>query len=245
MRVESQPGVTEYVVSLGLSIQMRALTIQAGFDEQSLRHVVQIIQDETSWLLEIVNLNIEDQQYTCTGDVTLPLTMSFLDLPLTAPQLRALDILISVTNHLKRAPSSPLLPLIRTSAATTASKPLPITLTRGVAAVPLHGIDVPFHSTFLRSGVRPFRSLLSQFIKRENVDPKQLIGKYIPNLTGMPFEISRAYFEEVGKLTGSEEISRILGRVSRLLDKSHVSQDQLTLLNHSGTRHPQYQIVGI
>lgn len=105
--------------------------------------------------------------------------------------------MISVTNHLQKSPSSPLLPLIRTSAAPTASKALLITLARGVAAVPLHGIDVPFRSTFLRSGVRPFRSLLSQFNKRENVDPKQLIGKYIPNLTGRPFEISRAYFEEV------------------------------------------------
>ncbi len=204
---------------------MQVLTIQAGFDEQSLRYVVQTIQDETGWLLEIVNLNIENQQYTCTGDVTLPLTISSLRLPLTAPQLRALDTLISVTNHLKNSPSSPLLPLIRTSVATTASKPLPITLTRSVAAVPLHGIDVPFHSTFLRSGVQPFRRLLSQFIKKENVDPKQLIGKYIPNLTGMPFEISRAYFEEVEKLTGSEEIKRILGRVCRLLEKSYVFQD--------------------
>lgn len=139
-----------------------------------------------------------------------------------------------MTNHLQKSPSSPLLALIRTSAATTASKPQPITLARGVAAVPLHGIDVPFHSTFLRSGVRPFRSLLSQFIKRENVDPKQLIGKYIPNLTGMPFEISRAYFEEVGRLTGSEEIERILGRVSGLSEKTDVFQSQLTVLNGSG-----------
>ena len=50
------------------------------------------------------------------------------------------------------------------------------------------------------------------------MDPKQLIGKYIPNLTGMPFELLRAYFEEVGKLTGSEEINRILGLVSRFLE---------------------------
>lgn len=203
---------------LRISIPTQVLTMQAGFDEQSLRHVVQIIQDETSWLLEIVNLNIENQQYTCTGDVTLPLTVSSPRLPLTPPQLRALDTLISVTNHLKKSPSSPLLPLIRTSAATTAAKPRPITLARGVAAVPLHGIDVPFHSTFLRSGVPPFRSLLKQFIKRENVDPKELVGKYIPNLTGKPFELSRAYFEEVGKLTGSAEINRILGRVSGLLE---------------------------
>ena len=46
---------------------------QADFDEQALRNLVQSIQDETSWLLEIVNLNIENQQYTCTGDVMLPL----------------------------------------------------------------------------------------------------------------------------------------------------------------------------
>ena len=220
---------------------MQVLTIQAGFNEQSLRRVVQTIQDETSWLIEIVNLNIENQQYTCTGDVTLPLPMSSLHLILKPPQLRALDTLISVTDELQKSPSSPLLSLIRTRAATTASKPLPITLARGVAAIPLHGIDVPFHSTFLRSGVRPFRSLLLQFIKRENVDPKQLIGKYIPNLTGKPFEISRAYFEEVGKLTGSEEINRILGSVSRSLQKSNVLQHQLTLLDGSGARHPQHR----
>ena len=47
--------------------------IQADFDEQSLRKVVHTIQEETSWLLEIVNLNIENQQYTCTGDVNPPL----------------------------------------------------------------------------------------------------------------------------------------------------------------------------
>lgn len=46
--------------------------MQAGFNEQSLRDVVKTIQDETSWLLEIVNLNIENQQYTCTGDVNAP-----------------------------------------------------------------------------------------------------------------------------------------------------------------------------
>lgn len=122
-----------------------------------------------------------------------------------------------MTNHLQKSPSSPLLALIRTSAATTASKPQPITLARGVAAVPVHGIDVPSHSTFLRSGVRPFRNLLLQFSKLENVDPKQLIRKYTPNLKGMPFEISRAYFEELGRLTGSEEIERVPGRVSGLL----------------------------
>lgn len=59
---------------------MQVLTIRAGFDEQSLRDVVKTIQDETSWLLEIVNLNIENQQYTCTGDVNAPVHKSLLPL---------------------------------------------------------------------------------------------------------------------------------------------------------------------
>ncbi len=42
-----------------------------------------------------------------------------------------------------------------------------------------------------------------------------LIGRYIPNLTGKPFEITREYFEDVGRLTGSEEINRILAEVSQ------------------------------
>jgi hypothetical protein len=37
----------------------------------------------------------------------------------------------------------------------------------------------------------------------------------IPNLTGKPFEITREYFEDVGRLTGSEEINRILAEVSQ------------------------------
>jgi len=130
-----------------------------------------------------------------------------------------------VTNHLKTHPSeipsptnssSPnILPLIRACATETRSKPVPIELKRGVAAIPLHGIDVPFHSTFLRSGVRPFRAILNNFIKKEDVDPRMLIGRYIPNLTGKPFEITREYFEDVGRLTGSEEINRILAEVSQ------------------------------
>ncbi|KAI9880706.1 MAG: beta subunit of fatty acid synthetase [Pleopsidium flavum] len=176
--------------------------VSQNFDEQALRYVVQAIQEETQWLLEVVNLNIQNMQYTCTGD------------------LRALDTLISVTNYLKTHPSeipsrtksssSNILPLIRACATETQSKPVPLELERGVAAIPLHGIDVPFHSTYLRSGVRPFRAILKKFIKEADVDPRMLIGRYIPNLTGKPFEITREYFEEVGRLTESEEIDRIL-----------------------------------
>lgn len=92
----------------------------------------------------------------------------------------------------------------------TLKKPTPIHLERGFAVVPLKGIDVPFHSTFLRSGVKPFRSFLMKNIHKTSVDPSKLIGKYIPNVTAQPFEISKEYFEEVYKLTNSPRIAKVL-----------------------------------
>lgn len=92
----------------------------------------------------------------------------------------------------------------------TESKPQPINLERGFATIPLKGIDVPFHSTFLRSGVKPFRSFLLRKINKNTIDPSKLIGKYIPNVTARPFQITKEYFEDVYKLTNSPRIAHIL-----------------------------------
>lgn len=108
-----------------------------------------------------------------------------------------------------------LVSIIRASAQKTAAKPHPIELERGLATIPLKGIDVPFHSTFLRSGVKPFRSFLLKKINRTTIDPGKLVGKYIPNVTAKPFEISRAYFEEVYRLTNSPRIGHVLANWER------------------------------
>ncbi len=92
----------------------------------------------------------------------------------------------------------------------TEAKPKPINLERGFATIPLKGIDVPFHSTFLRSGVKPFRSFLLKKINKTTIDPSKLIGKYIPNVTARPFEITKQYFEDVYRLTNSPRIAHIL-----------------------------------
>lgn len=92
----------------------------------------------------------------------------------------------------------------------TENKPKPIELQRGFATIPLKGIDVPFHSTFLRSGVKPFRSFLLKKINRTTIDPSKLVGKYIPNVTAKPFALTKEYFEEVYKLTNSPRIANVL-----------------------------------
>ncbi|KAK3358649.1 acyl transferase domain-containing protein [Lasiosphaeria ovina] len=181
--------------------------ISKTFNEEALRFVVSNIAETTGWLLEIVNYNIANMQYVCAGD------------------LRALDTLTGVTNYLKamkidieqmRKEYQPemvkekLVDIIRGSAKDTESKPKPLDLQRGFATIPLKGIDVPFHSTFLRSGVKPFRSFLLKKINKTTIDPAKLVGKYIPNVTARPFALTKEYFEDVYRLTNSPKIGHVL-----------------------------------
>lgn len=139
--------------------------------------------------------------------------------------MRALDCLTNLLNFLKAQKvdipalmqsmsledvKEHLVQIIRECVKQTESKPKPINLERGFATIPLKGIDVPFHSTFLRSGVKPFRSFLLKKINKTTIDPSKLIGKYIPNVTARPFEITKEYFEDVYRLTNSPRIAHIL-----------------------------------
>ena len=189
--------------------------ISKTFNEQALQYVVENIAEETKWLLEIVNYNVANTQYVCAGDI------------------RALDCLTHVTNFIKMQKidinslietlsledvKARLVHIIKECANKTKAKPQPIDLERGLATIPLKGIDVPFHSTFLRSGVKPFRSFLLKKINKTSIDPSKLVGKYIPNVTAKPFEISKEYFEEVYRLTNSPRIGNVLANWEKYED---------------------------
>lgn len=181
--------------------------ISKTFNEEALRFVVANIAESTGWLLEIVNFNIANMQYVCAGD------------------LRALDTLAFVCNYLKvqrididkmmndmslDTVKEELVKIIKGGSAETEKKPKPLELEKGYATIPLKGIDVPFHSTFLRSGVKPFRSFLLKKINKTTIDPSKLVGKYIPNVTAKPFALTKEYFEDVYKLTNSPRIANVL-----------------------------------
>ena len=117
-----------------------------------------------------------------------------------------------------------LVEIIRECASMTEQKPQPINLERGFATIPLKGIDVPFHSTFLRSGVKPFRSFLLKKINRTTIDPQKLVGKYIPNVTAKPFELTKEYFEEVYRLTNSPRIGSVLANWEKYENSGSIDQ---------------------
>lgn len=181
--------------------------VSPTFTQDALQFVVEKVGSRTEWLLEIVNYNVENQQYVAAGD------------------LRALDTLTNVLNFIKiqkidiaklqdemslEKVEEHLFEIVDEISKKSTAKPQPIELERGFACIPLRGISVPFHSSYLRNGVKPFKNFLNKNILKDNVKVDRLIGKYIPNLTAKPFQITKEYFEDVYKLTGSDRIKEIL-----------------------------------
>ncbi|CAD6586816.1 MAG: beta subunit of fatty acid synthetase [Alectoria sarmentosa] len=173
------------------------------FSEGMLQSVVETIVNATGSFLEIVNFNVRNMQYVCAGD------------------LRGLDVLMDVLDSIKKqnidvkflnTGDQQLVKIVEKAAKRTEAKPKPLELVRGVATIPLHGIDVPFHSTYLRSGVQSFRSFLLKNLSKTSVDPGKLVGKYIPNVTARPFELTKEYFEYVYSITQSPRVGKILER---------------------------------
>ncbi|KAF7505865.1 hypothetical protein GJ744_012487 [Endocarpon pusillum] len=181
--------------------------IGKSFTEQALQYVIENISEETGWLLEIVNYNVANMQYVTAGDLRAIDCMTNV---LNVLKMQKIDIQALMQKMSLEDVKAHLVKIIQECAKQTTAKPQPLELQRGFAVIPLKGIDVPFHSTFLRSGVKPFRSFLLKKINKNSIDPSKLVGKYIPNVTAKPFELSKEYFEEVYKLTSSPRIAKVL-----------------------------------
>lgn len=212
--------------------------ISKTFNEAALRFLVNSIADETGWLLEIVNYNIANAQYVCAGDLRALDTLSTVTNLLKNQQVNTNQLLNDVSSEdLKQQLAN----IINNAAKHTLAKPTPLELERGVATIPLKGIDVPFHSTFLRSGVKPFRNILLKKIHKTSIDPSKLIGKYIPNVTARPFELTKEYFQNVYDLTNSPKIAQILQNWDSY-------QDDTSKVNGvsgiNGTNGPEVQVNG-
>ncbi|KAH3907059.1 hypothetical protein HBI56_114510 [Parastagonospora nodorum] len=169
--------------------------VTKGFNVDKLEATVKAIAKESGSLLEIVNYNVQDKQYVCAGTLRnmQALTLVCNDLSANTTPPPTLDSLI--TRHVAS---------LANSDATT------ISLDRGKATIPLAGIDVPFHSSFLRPNLAAFREVLEQNIRKDWMDPEKLIGRYVPNVTAKPFDISKEAFEDAYKATGSERLKLVL-----------------------------------
>ncbi|KAH3663945.1 hypothetical protein WICMUC_005884 [Wickerhamomyces mucosus] len=181
--------------------------VSPTFSQDALQFVVERVGKQTTWLCEIVNYNVENQQYVAAGDLraldTLTNVLNFIKIQkINIAKLRETLSLEKVEEHLNE--------IIDEVSKKSLVKPQPIELERGFATIPLRGISVPFHSSYLRNGVKPFKAFLEKNILKENVKTDRLIGKYIPNLTAKPFEVTKEYFQDVYELTKSDKIKDVL-----------------------------------
>jgi fatty acid synthase subunit beta len=100
--------------------------------------------------------------------------------------------------------------LIKAAVHSAHALPKPIILSRGQATIPLQGIDVPFHSAQLRSGVPAWRKFLLSRIQPEDIQPDDLLGRFVPNVMGRPFSLDREYIAEAMRVMGSETLQTII-----------------------------------
>ncbi|PIA16745.1 fatty acid synthase [Coemansia reversa NRRL 1564] len=181
-----------------------------SFGQQALDFVIGSIRHQGKGLLEIVNHNVENWQYVVAGELRLLDTLTNV---LNFIFSQKIDVSKLIQEMPLEAVQEQLGNIIDGALAKADEKRERdgfIHLERGQSTIPLLGIDVPFHSSFLLSGVGPFRNFLIKKLRVNDINYSLLKHLYIPNLTARPFEVSRNYFEEVHEMTGSARIARAL-----------------------------------
>ncbi|KAI0096024.1 enoyl reductase domain of FAS1 [Nemania sp. FL0031] len=179
------------------------------FDENALRALISQISEQSGELLEIVNFNLEDEQYVCAGHVRNIRTLTEVLNLLSAKGKAGAEIVQELLKARDRRASA-LGQEISAQVAKSQTFPLDMELQRGKATIPLVGIDIPFHSKLLRPGVAAYRRFLQQCIRVEDIRPEGMIGRFTPNVMGKPFSIETSYIEETAQLTRSSVLRELI-----------------------------------
>ncbi|KAJ2481042.1 fatty acid synthase alpha subunit Lsd1 [Coemansia sp. RSA 2131] len=170
--------------------------VQKSFDELALANVIEAICQAREGLLEIVNYNVRQFQYVVAG---------------TRAQLVVLGHVLDFV-HTKQlnVGTAAARRIIENRAREAVNMNLGSLVVRTRATIPIPGIDVPFHSSHLLAGASQFRSCINMMIRETSTDCASFVGRYIPNLTARPFDITREYFVHVHEQTRSPVIAREL-----------------------------------
>ncbi|BGP33270.1 fatty acid synthase alpha subunit Lsd1 [Rhodotorula toruloides] len=184
--------------------------IGKSFGDAALREVVDTIARRGNILIEVVNYNVEGQQYVVAGHLvalqSLTNVLNFLKIQkIDLAKLTETMSIEQVKEHLCEIVDE-----CFQKARDLQAKTGFITLERGFATIPLPGIDVPFHSRYLWAGVMPFRTYLSKKVNPAHFNADLLVGRYIPNLTAVHYEVSKEYAERIHTQTSSPRLNKIL-----------------------------------
>ncbi|KAJ2078565.1 fatty acid synthase alpha subunit Lsd1 [Coemansia sp. RSA 988] len=165
--------------------------VHRNFDEAALAFVIaEISTAGASELLEIVNYNVRRMQYVVAGTRR---QLALLGAVLDVVHKRE----INVSGDSGRAAVSQLVERL------VADGGCGDEVTRTRATIPIPGLDVPFHSSHLLQGADQFRTCINMMIRETRTDCAGYEARYIPNLTAVPFAVSREFFQQVYDQTES------------------------------------------
>ncbi|KAJ2162492.1 fatty acid synthase alpha subunit Lsd1 [Coemansia sp. RSA 552] len=181
-----------------------------SFSQEALDFVISSIRHQGKGLLEIVNHNVENWQYVVAGELRLLDTLTNVLNFIFSQKIDVANLIQEMPLESVQEQLGKIIDGALAKADAKQERDGFIHLERGQSTIPLLGIDVPFHSSFLLSGVGPFRNFLAKKLQVNDLNYGLLKHLYIPNLTARPFEVSRSYFEEVHGLTGSARIGKAL-----------------------------------
>ncbi|KAJ1909732.1 fatty acid synthase alpha subunit Lsd1, partial [Mycoemilia scoparia] len=184
--------------------------VGGGFNEEALKYVVDSIRHHTKGLLEIVNYNVENWQYVVSGELRLLSVLGDVLSFLNMQKIHLSKLILEVPMEQVQEKLAEIISNCVEKADKDVEQEGFLKLKPGKATIPLPGIDVPFHSTFLLPGVGPFRNFLMRKMNISDIDVSRLRSYYIPNLTARPFDITKDYFQEVFDLTQSTRVSKVL-----------------------------------
>ncbi|KUF91043.1 Fatty acid synthase subunit beta [Phytophthora nicotianae] len=140
------------------------MRVGSHMTEELLYTIVQGIEAASGKLLQVVNFNVQQYQYVVAGDSVNLETLSLgLAAFKTLKSTESEDVDKIIMYSLEQA---------RARKEECEQRGRPFMLTRGLATIPLPGIDMPFHSRELLSGVPSFRELLRTV---------HIVKKYIAN----------------------------------------------------------------
>ena len=91
-------------------------------------------------------------------------------------------------------------------------------LSRTKALTPLPGINMPFHSRMFRTAVAPLRRMLLDKWDVQSLDTQSLVSKWVPNVVGAPFEVSKKYLKVCLDEVSSPTLQKLWQNWDSLLD---------------------------
>ncbi|THH15787.1 hypothetical protein EW146_g4747 [Bondarzewia mesenterica] len=186
--------------------------ISKTFNDAALREVVDNIAHSTGCLVEIVNFNVEGQQYVCAGELVALQTLTNVLNYLKVEKVDIAKLTEMFTLEKVKEMLSEIVDNCYKRAEEQRKVEGHIKLERGFATIPLPGIDVPFHSRYLWAGVMPFRAYLSKKINAAHLNADMLEGKYVPNLVAKPFSASKEYAQLIYDQTSSPRLNKVLNK---------------------------------